>query len=352
MDLRAVPGVFSVDAATVNFGDTDISVRGTIKPGPKDLILDADVSAKLVNYATLKQFWQQQKGDDRKEQTGGESPSVSGVIRISAEKFVWDRFTVSPLNAKIDIVQKRTEIHVKDSALCGIAVPGSIILEKGMVDFAFRPVAKDQDLLPAVTCLSDQKSQIRGTFSLEGNLKGRGKADDLVRNLDGDLIFSASKGSIDKAPNLARVLAFIDLSEIFSGSIPDVGKEQFPYRSITAKGDMKNGKLTLRDAVMDAPAFNMAATGDIDFVSETMDVKLLAAPLSTIDSVIKRIPIVKQITGGSLVAVPVYVTGNFNDLKIQYMPLSSVGSGLLGIMERTIKLPVSIFEPLVPAEKK
>jgi len=28
----------------------------------------------------------------------------------------------------------------------------------------------------------------------------------------------------------------MDLSEIFSGSIPDIGKEQFPYRSITARG--------------------------------------------------------------------------------------------------------------------
>ena len=352
MALRAAPGVFSVEAATVNIGDTDIALHGTIKPGQKDLVLDTDVSAKLINYTTVKRLWQQQKGDDRKEQVGGESLSVSGVIRVSAEKFVWDRYTISPLRARIDLAQKRTEISVKDSALCGIDMPGSIILEKGLVDIAFRPAAKDRELLPAVTCLSDQKSQISGTFSLEGNLKARGKPDDLVRTLNGDLDFSARKGSIDRAPNFTKVLAFIDLSEIFSGSIPDIGKEQFPYRSITARGDIKNGKLTLRDAVMDAPAFNMVATGDIDFASETMDVKLLAAPLSTIDSVIKRIPIVKQITGGSLVAVPVSVTGNFKDLKIQYIPLSSVGTGLLGIMERTIKLPVTIFQPPAPAEER
>jgi len=352
MDLRAVPDVFFIDAATVNIGDTDISLRGTIRPGPKGLVLDTDVSAKLINYTALKKLWPQQKGENQKKEKVAEPLAVSGVIRVSVDTFAWDRYIISPLRARIDLAQKKTEISVKDSALCGIAMPGRIILENGMVDVAFSPSAKDRDLLPTITCLSDQRSQIKGTFSLEGNLKARGKADELVRTLSGDLSFSTRNGTIDKAPTLARVLAFLDLSEIFSGSIPDIGREEFPYRSITAGGTIKNGKLTFREAVMDAPACEMVATGDIDFVSETIDVKLLAAPLSTIDSVIKRVPIVKQITGGSLVAVPVRVTGNFNDLKTQYIPLSAVGSGLLGIMERTIKLPVSIFQPSAPAEKK
>jgi hypothetical protein len=352
MDLRAVPDVFFIDAATVNIGDTDISLRGTIRPGQNDLVLDTDLSAKRVDWATIKQVWQKQNADAQKEQKAAKPLSVIGVIRVSVDTFVWDRYIISPLSARIELEQKRTLISVKDSALCGIAMPGSIILENGLIDVAFSPSVKDQDLLPTVTCLSDKKSQIKGTFSLEGNLKARGKADELVRTLNGDLSFSARTGGIDRAPNFTKVLAFLDLSEIFSGSIPDIGKEEFPYRSLTVRGDMTNGKLTLRDAVMDAPAFNMVATGDIDFVSETMDVKLLAAPLSTVDSVIKRIPIVKQITGGSLVAVPVLVSGKFNDLKTQYIPLSSIGTGLLGIMERTIKLPVTIFQPSAPAEKK
>ena len=352
MDIRAVPDVFFIDASTVNIGDTDFSLHGSIKPGQNDFVLDTDLSAKRIDWATIKQVWPQQKADVQKEQKAAEPFAVSGVIRVSVDTFAWDRYIISPLRARIDLAQKRTEIRVKDSALCGISMPGSIILENGTVDAAFSPSAKDRDLLSTITCLSDQKVQIKGTFSFEGNLKARGKADDLVRTLNGDLSFSARKGSIDKAPNFSRVLAFLDLSDIFSGSIPDVGKEEFPYRSLTIKGDMKNGKLTLRDAVMDAPAFDMVAAGDVDFASKTMDVKLLAAPLSTIDSVIKRVPIVKNITGGSLVAVPVHVTGNFSDLQTQYIPLSAVGSGLLGMMERTIKLPVSIFQPSAPREKK
>ncbi len=352
MDLRAEPGTFFIDTAAMNVGDTDVALRGTIKPGPKDLVVDADLSAKRIDWKTVKKLRSQQKGETREKEKAAEPLAISGVIRVSIENFVWDIYTISPLRAEVDLAEETTAITVHEAALCGISAPGRILLEKSVVDFSFRPSAKDRELLPVVACLSDQKGQIKGTFSLEGNLKARGKADELVRALNGDISFSAHNGSIDKAPTLARVLAFIDLSEIFGGSIPDIGKEQFPYRSITVKGDLKNGKLLLREAVMDSPSFDMVATGEIDYASKIMDLQLLAAPFSTIDSVIKRIPIVGHVMGGSLVAVPVQVTGNFKDIKTQYIPLSGVGSGLLGIMERTIKLPVSIFQPSAPAEKK
>ncbi len=352
MDLRAAPGIFFIDAAAANIGKTDIALRGTIKTGQKDLVIDSDLSADRIDWATVKQLWPQQKGDDRKQRSDGKFPSVGGVIRVSADNFVWDGFTISPFRAKIMLAPERTEISVEDADLCGITMPGSIMLEKGMVDIAFRPTAKDGQLLPVTTCLSDQKSRIRGTFSLNGNLKAGGKAASLVRTLSGDLKFSAQNGSIDKSPAFTRVLEFIDLSEIFSGRIPDIGRERFAYRSITARCDIKNGKLLLRNAVMDAPAFGMAATGSIDYVSKNVDIMLLAAPLSTVDSVINKIPVVKNVTKGSLVAVPVHVSGSFNDLKIRYIPLSSVGSGLLGILERTIKLPVTLFQPSAPAERK
>lgn len=352
MDLRAAPGVFFVDAASASIGDTDFALKGTIKPGQKDLVLDADLSARRIDWTEVNELLPQQKGDARKDQKVSGSFPVSGVIRTSVENLILGKHTISPFKARIELAQERTEISVNEAVLCGISAPGKIILEAGSAAIFLSPSAKDRELLPTVTCLSDHKSLIRGTFSLEGNLMARGRADEVLRDLNGDLIFSARNGGIDKAPGLARVLAFIDLSEVFSGSIPDVGKEQFPYRSITVKGDLKDGRLLLRDAAMDAPGFRMVATGEINFESESVDIKLLAAPMKTIDSIIKRIPIVRDITGGSLVAVPVHVTGKFKDLKTRVIPLSGVGSGLLHVMERAIKLPVSIFQPSAPAEEK
>jgi hypothetical protein len=37
---------------------------------------------------------------------------------------------------------------------------------------------------------------------------------------------------------------------------------------------------------------------------------------------------------------------------VSYNPVSAVGSGLLGMMKRTLKAPVKLIEGLVPAEKK
>lgn len=352
MDLRAAPGVFFIDAASVSIGDTDLALKGTIKPGQKELVLDADLSARRIDWAKVKQLFPQQMRAARNKQEASGPLLFSGIIRVFAEDFLWDKYTIAPLRASIELARERTEISVNEAVLCGISAPGKIILEEGIIDISFRPFARDRDLLSTAACLSDQKSRIRGTFSLEGNLKARGKADELLMDLKGDLSFSARNGGIDRAPGLARVISFIDLSEIFSDSIPDVGKEQFPYRSIAAKGDLKNGSLLLRDAVMDVPSFKLVATGEINYVSETVDIRLLAAPMKTLDSIVKRIPIVREITGGTLVAVPVHVTGKIKDPKVRFLPLSGVGSGLLRVMERTIKLPVSIFQPSAPAEGK
>lgn len=349
--LRAEPGTLFIDDAAVTVGDSDMEIRGTIRPGPKTLILDTDLSARRIDWETIKQLRPQQEASPQ-QQKKSEPLAISGVVRVSVEKFVWDTYIINPLNATVELEQGKTLISLRETAFCGIAAPGRIILEQDMVDVSLSPSATDRQLLPTVTCLTHDKSRYTGTFSLEGKLKARGKPDELVRSMGGDLSFSARKGGIDRSPTLAKILTFIDLSEIFSGSIPDIGKEQFPYHSITVKGDIEKGKLLLKDAVMDAPAFDMVATGEIDYASKRVDLKLLAAPLRTIDSIIKRIPIVKDITGGSLVAVPVQAVGDFSDIKVQYIPFSAVGTGLLGIMERTIKLPISIFQPSAPAEKK
>jgi hypothetical protein len=55
--------------------------------------------------------------------------------------------------------------------------------------------------------------------------------------------------------------------------------------------------------------------------------------------------------GGSLVSVPVKIKGNLSDPQVTFLSPSAVGSAFLGIMERTIKLPITIIEPVLPSKK-
>ena len=79
-----------------------------------------------------------------------------------------------------------------------------------------------------------------------------------------------------------------------------------------------------------------------------MDVTALIAPLKTIDFFIKKIPIVRDILGGSLISIPVGIKGSLENPNVTPIPPSAVGSGLLGIIKRTLQLPVKIIQPVSP----
>ena len=82
-----------------------------------------------------------------------------------------------------------------------------------------------------------------------------------------------------------------------------------------------------------------------------MDLTVLAAPFTTVDAVVKRIPIIREILAGSILTIPVKVSGPFDNPKVDTMPPSAVAEGLGGIMTRTLKLPYKIIEPVIPDKK-
>ena len=104
-------------------------------------------------------------------------------------------------------------------------------------------------------------------------------------------------------------------------------------------------------AVLDAASANLAAEGSVDLRTREVDGVLLASPFKTIDTIIRAIPIVRYILKGRLVAVPFGIKGPVGDPSVTVMPPAEVGAGLLGVVERTLKLPVRLIKPILPKEK-
>ena len=143
----------------------------------------------------------------------------------------------------------------------------------------------------------------------------------------------------------------MNLTEVFRGKIPDFTKEGFAYNSMAAKATMHDGKLIVKDGLIDAPSMEIAYLGHMDFSNKELDLKFLVAPLKTVDFVVKKIPLVGRILGGTSLSVPVKVTGDWANPRVTALSPSAVGSGLLGIMERTLKLPVEIIQWRPPRQK-
>jgi hypothetical protein len=181
-----------------------------------------------------------------------------------------------------------------------------------------------------------------------------GTAQTLMQNINGDVQFYASKGRFQAGRSfriLIKIFSILNVTEIFKGKLSNPETDGFAFNTIRAKADLQNGKIVLNEMIIDGTSMNLVCQGYIDLVNKRMDVTALAAPLKTIDFFVKRTPIIKDIFGDSLISIPVGIKGHLENPSVTPLPPSKVGSGLLGIIKRTLQLPVKIIQPIPPGEE-
>ena len=115
---------------------------------------------------------------------------------------------------------------------------------------------------------------------------------------------------------------------------------------MTIVADVDESKLIMRECTVDAPSMGLACEGVIDLNREEMNLVILVAPFRTVDRIVKHIPIVGGIMGGKLISIPFRAKGELGNPSVIPLSPTAVGSGVLGILERTLKLPITLMEPL------
>ena len=140
-----------------------------------------------------------------------------------------------------------------------------------------------------------------------------------------------------------RVKKFALIGNILSlrniASPREMEEKGFPYRSMTAKGQFKNGEFLLEEGFFDSDAARLAASGRIDLLGANSQLDVLVGLLTTVDRVAGAIPIIGDVFGGSMLALPVSVSGDIRDPRVVPLGPRAVTDRLLGIFERTLKLP-------------
>jgi hypothetical protein len=73
---------------------------------------------------------------------------------------------------------------------------------------------------------------------------------------------------------------------------------------------------------------------------------VLVAPFSRADQLVRNVPLVGYIIGGTFTSVPVGVSGDIRNPLVVPLGPRAVTSEVLGIFERTLKLPAKLITPL------
>jgi len=358
ISLSAEGSRLAVQAAKIAVGDSHILLEGEATASPDALTFDLDASTADLDWERLREALEPPEA--KEESPGMESGTwerawdvpFRGTVRMRAGHFRYGRHTVEPAVADIVLGKQGVTVTVTEAAYCGIPFTGTLHATPGEMSFKLRPDAKDGDADSVYDCLTDDKGRITGKFDLAGEVTGRSREDeDPVRSLRGNLDFTAKGGRIYGTPVLSRILSLLNVTEIFRGKLPDIWKEGLEFNSLSIRGDLGDGNLTISEYVLDGTEVDVVGQGRVDLATRELDFQALVSPFTNVDYLIRKIPLLGYILGGTLVEVPVKVSGNTGDPKVSLLEPAAVGKNLLGIVERTFLLPAELIRPLLPGEK-
>ncbi len=352
--IRGEKTKINIDKALLEWGENNLDANGSITASSGGLQVVINLKSDPIDVSNIIENFQKIFDQPEKKQSflPDTKISVRGIIRIDAPQVKWGSYSAQPISA--DVLINKDDVHlVLDRALmCEIAIPGRIIFAKDDIRFNFQPDGSSNQLENVLDCFFAKNLRVTGSYDFKALLTSRAKAPDLTRSLQGNALLNAKEGVIYKFPLLAKIFAFLNVTELLRGKLPDFRTQGFAYNSAVIRGDIRNGVLYIQEAVVDGKTMQLAGQGEIDLVTNRIKLTILVAPFKTVDFLVSKIPVIRYILQGTLISIPLSVTGNIDDPDIVVLSPSAVGAGLLGIMQRTLNLPVKIIEPLLPKEQK
>ena len=356
--LHADKGGLTVEQASLIFGESHFDLLGKIRAAADSLRLDMDISANAINIDDIQKSV---SGDKEKnevkehalpEKRSSKTPLLQGNIRVRAKSLIWGRYKASKISGNLAFTRKGMRTVINEASLCGIDVPGNIIFADKGINLDFQPTAAGLQLDPSLGCLFGSNLRISGLVDVKATVRAAGESGALLRTLGGKVDIKAKNGCIYSYPLLAKILAFLNVTELLRGKIPDLSAQGLNYNSITVKGDLRSGKLVLQEAIINGTTMQLVGEGEIDLSNEKLNLTVLVAPFKTVDYLVSKIPLVNYVFKDTLISIPLKITGTLGNPDIFVLPPAAVGQGVLGMMVRTLQLPVKIIEPIIPGNKE
>ena len=328
--------------AQIDWGPSHLTVAGTTGLTGKGLQLNLRIAADELQWPQIEHVINQTDPSENPD----DGNAIRGTISVRTDRFQYDELLWQPVEATLTLSAGQTNLAVARASLCSIDFSGHINFSGERIDLHLVPAAKDMPLQPTFVCLSKNKNMATGQFDFGGELKAKAKTANLRKSISGELSLAASGGRIHSLGVLSKIFSILNVTEIYRGQLPELTGEGFAYETMTIVADIEKSKLTMRQCTVEAPSMGLACEGDIDMAKGEMDLVILVAPFRTVDRIVKNIPIVGGIMGGKLISIPFRAKGELGNPTVIPLSPTAVGSGVLGILERTLKLPINLIQPL------
>lgn len=350
-----------IDRLKGGLGDSQIEIKGSIPRNLKDSTqkqirfplsfnflsnnLDLDSiypkreKKETVSLKRLADWLRNLTIDGRFKITSGIYKSLQYQDMIGEIKTVGNKILLQPFQSKLDGGDIWGEGWIEP-------------VDKGL-RFEIKPRISNIELksfLPTLLSLKqEEKILISGRLHIyKVELRGEGESfENLKGSLNGSLRLEIDNGVIEKFNILSKIFSILNVSQIFSGRLPDLKTKGLAYHKITANIHLKNGVAYTEDLVVESDAMRITMVGRLDLVKNLIDIKIGVHPLVTVDKILSNIPLAGYILTGKDKAFLSYfyeVKGNLDDPKIEAIPLKTIGETFLGVIKRLLETPIRPFK--------
>jgi hypothetical protein len=339
-----------IRSADLRWRNSRVAVAGKIASGKEALRMDLDVSGDRLDWNEVEMLF----GPGAVQQSHA-SPSVislpplEGTVRLKADNVAIDRFNLITLQLNAAVSRSSIRAEIDHGVVCGINVQGSFDAVGQDIGLDLLLSAADGQLGPTTICLTNQQSDIKGTYSLTARLTGRGDREHLGSALQGSFDFSARDGEFVQAAAIDATFDYLNGTGDFAVNFPDLNRQVFPYRMLSAKGRLEGETVFNDEIVIASSPLTVTVGGKVDLQRKLIDLKGLVSVALPANQVIKRIPVVGAIVGGSLVGIPLRVSGPLERPAVNYLSPADVGTELLSLPIRILGMPLEAIRLFVPS---
>jgi hypothetical protein len=348
-------------------GPSRLSLEGSIDRATRKFRVDATIRADTLDLPAREEpsapAAPTPRGDDGAPARKGSTDTwdrlfaaldevpVAGRVSVDLGRLRAGKLEVSPLRARAVLEDGRLQVDIGSAALCGISLSGSFAARRGDVGGTGTLNARGAPLETTLPCLTDGRLRFVGRLDLDSSFSARGAPGALAQNFTASFRAISRDGRIDEFDALTRLLRLVNLAEVARGAI-DVGSVGMAYRSASVAGTVKGRVLKLDEGILDAEGIKIVAEGTIDYRDGALAVNVLAAPMQTANWLVDKIPLVRRIFGGTVLAIPVRVGGTVKDPVVVPMGARAVGSRMVDLLANTVRLPADLVKTLDPKESK
>ncbi len=192
---------------------------------------------------------------------------------------------------------------------------------------------------------------LKGDFYIAGNPRN----EIFWANAKGGIHAEIKDGTLRKFHGLAKVFSLLNVSQIFSGKLPDMDKDGMPFTLLDGSVEIGDGEAKIEDLKITSVAMNLSVVGSHHLTSNTLDFMLGIMPLRTVDKVISAIPLAGWVLTGkdkALLTAHFKIVGDEENPKVTAVPISSVSNVVFGIFKRTFGLPGKVVDMFKTAPPK